>query len=234
MEKSERRSKREERKERRKNPKLEWTGGNRGKGFHHSEDDAVASPSPRGVFEVPISGTDSDSTGSSNYGVTPPPQRPSHVREGGQQWKAMIEALKFKSVRRFSSIPLLAASYEMSRRSLRNKLARIRTAPVDDENDCEIDLDAIPTKASWKNFSYADLVAATDDFNPGKNEIKHGHFSSSIKCILSNSFLERFLSTVSPNLTYNYTFIQCYQQDTIVAQWIIKKDLIKLNIISIW
>ncbi|XP_057421415.1 receptor-like cytosolic serine/threonine-protein kinase RBK1 [Lotus japonicus] len=175
MEKSERRSKREERKERRKNPKLEWTGGNRGKGFHQCEDDAVASPSPRGVFEVPISGTDSDSTGSSNYGVTPPPQRPSHVREGGQQWKAMIEALKFKSVRRFSSIPLLAASYEMSRRSLRNKLARIRTAPVDDENDCEIDLDAIPTKASWKNFSYADLVAATDDFNPENLLGKGGH-----------------------------------------------------------
>jgi hypothetical protein len=80
----------------------------------------------------------------------------------------MIEGLRFKSVRRFSTIPLLTASYETSRRNLRNKLARIRTGNEDDEIDFDgvIGLDGI-AKPSWRNFSYEDLAAATDNFNPG-------------------------------------------------------------------
>ncbi|MCI16060.1 receptor-like cytosolic serine/threonine-protein kinase RBK1-like, partial [Trifolium medium] len=121
--------------------------------------------------------SDCESTESSNYNscATTPQRAPQHGgktssprEEGGYhyQWRNMIEGLRFKSVRRFSTIPLLATSYESSRRNLRNKLARIRTNE-DDENDFDgaIDLDGI-TKPSWRNFSYEDLVAATDNFNP--------------------------------------------------------------------
>ncbi|XP_058772107.1 receptor-like cytosolic serine/threonine-protein kinase RBK1 [Vicia villosa] len=136
-------------------------------------------PSPRGVFEVPIS--DSDSTGSENYGNSQRAQQggklsPSAAGGGdGHQWRNMIDALRFKSVRRFSTIPLLAASYESSRRSLRNKLARARTGN-DDENDFDgaLDLEGI-TKPSWRNFSYEDLAAATDNFNPENMIGKGGH-----------------------------------------------------------
>lgn len=140
-------------------------------------EDDVTSPSPRGVFEVPISGTDSDSTGSSNYSACSPVKYspamlPPPGKEGyGQQWRAMIDGLRFKSVRRFSTIPLLAASYEISRRSLRKKLARNRASNEDDDDDDDcVDLEGIPTKPSWRNFGYDDLAAATDDFSSGKNK----------------------------------------------------------------
>jgi len=139
------------------NPKKEF-------GFANENNNDSPTASPRGVFEVPIS--DSDSTGSSIYSNNG--GKPSSPMEGNQ-WKAMIDALRFKSARRFSTIPLLAASYEISRKNLRNKLARKRTANDEDENffDGAFDLDGI-TKPSWRNFSYEDLVAATDNFNPGK------------------------------------------------------------------
>ncbi|CAJ2636306.1 receptor-like cytosolic serine/threonine-protein kinase RBK1 [Trifolium pratense] len=167
----------------------------------NNNDVSIESPSPqfqspRHVFEVPIS--DCESTESSNYnscattpqrapqhGATTPQRAPQHGgktssprEEGGgyhYQWRNMIEGLRFKSVRRFSTIPLLATSYESSRRNLRNKLARIRTNE-DDENDFNgaMDLDGI-TKPSWRNFSYEDLVAATDNFNPDNMIGKGGH-----------------------------------------------------------
>ncbi|CAL5197186.1 unnamed protein product [Lathyrus oleraceus] len=133
-------------------------------------------PSPRCVFEVPIS--DSDSTGSENYNSSQRTQQGGKLSPSGggdgHQWRNMIDALRFKSVRRFSTIPLLAASYEISRRSLRNKLARARGN--DDENDFDgsIDLEGI-TKPSWRNFSFEDLAAATDNFNPENMIGKGGH-----------------------------------------------------------
>lgn len=156
------------------------------------DDDVLASP--RDVFGVPVSGTDSDSTGSSNYDGSGSPGTGSNRGQGrdaqNQQWKTMIDVLRFKSVRRFSTIPLLGASYEISRRSLRNKLARIRPANDDDDLDNTIDIDGIPTKPSWRNFNYADLVAATDDFNPGMNQaqVMHSfffffHFSIYARCL---------------------------------------------------
>lgn len=148
------------------NPKKEF-------GFANENNNDSPTASPRGVFEVPIS--DSDSTGSSNYSNGGKPSSPGGG-DGGHQWKAMIDALRFKSVRRFSTIPLLAASYEISRKNLRNKLARKRTANDEDENffDGAFDLDGI-TKPSWRNFSYEDLVAATDNFNPENMIGKGGH-----------------------------------------------------------
>ncbi|KAL2344422.1 hypothetical protein Fmac_005707 [Flemingia macrophylla] len=172
MERSEKKWKREETREKKKNRKVDLTlmVGNRKekekekKKENENEEEEVRVASPRDVFGVP---TDTDSTGSSG-GVSP--QR---------QWRAMIEALRIKSVRRFSTIPLLAASYEISRRSLRNKLARIRPANDEEEEDefqnCAILIDGIPTKPSWRNFSYAHLAAATENFKPENMIGKGGH-----------------------------------------------------------
>lgn len=179
MERLERRSKKEEVKEKKKSRKFELTlmlGGQNQKKEVVDDDDV--SVSPRDVFGVPISGTDSDSTGSSNYGGGPgsPGLGQNQAAQAqSQQWRAMIDVLRFKSVRRFSTIPLLAASYEISRKSLRNKLARIRPANEDDDFDGGINIDGISTKPSWRNFSYADLAVATDDFSPGMNQRETKH-----------------------------------------------------------
>ncbi|KAL5177453.1 Receptor-like cytosolic serine/threonine-protein kinase RBK1 [Glycine soja] len=174
MERLERRSKKEEVKEKKKSRKFELTlmlGGQNQKKEVVDDDDV--SVSPRDVFGVPILGMDSDSTGSSNYGG---PGSPGLGQKHSQQWRAMIDVLRFKSVRRFSTIPLLAASYEISRKSLRNKLARILPAnEEDDDLNLGIDIDDISTKPSWRNFSYADLAAATDDFSPVNLLGKGGH-----------------------------------------------------------
>ncbi|TKY58726.1 Receptor cytosolic serine/threonine-protein kinase RBK1 [Spatholobus suberectus] len=165
-------------KDKKKNRKLDLAlmMGSQKKDFA-CDDDVLASP--RDVFGVPISGTDSDSTGSSAYsGPGSPgmgPQRAQGKEWQVQQWRAMIDALRFKSVRRFSTIPLLAASYEISKRSLRNKLARLRAGNYDDDLDGAIGIDGIPTKPSWRNFSYADLAAATDDFSAENLIGKGGH-----------------------------------------------------------
>ncbi|XP_027347333.1 receptor-like cytosolic serine/threonine-protein kinase RBK1 [Abrus precatorius] len=177
MEWLERRGKKDEMKEKTRHWRLELMIGNNQRKELGCDDDVLASPT--GVFEVAISGADSDSTGSSNCSGSGSPRMGPQRAQGRdghtQQWKAMIDALRFKSVRRFSTIPLLAASYEISRRSLRNKLARIRTANEDDDLDAAIDLDGIPTKPSWRNFTYADLAAATDDFSPQNMIGKGGH-----------------------------------------------------------
>ncbi|XP_041018987.1 receptor-like cytosolic serine/threonine-protein kinase RBK1 isoform X3 [Juglans microcarpa x Juglans regia] len=128
--------------------------------------------SPRGVLEIPALGaTDSDHTGSSSFSscISPtqkpaptPPLRESH---GGSQWKSVIEALKRKSMRRFSIIPLLSASHEFSAKNLSRKLGRIRSA------EDGIDNDGIPRpKPSWRSFDYAELAAATDNFSSGSSE----------------------------------------------------------------
>ncbi|KAL5556571.1 hypothetical protein UlMin_038807 [Ulmus minor] len=138
-------------------------------------------PSPRCVFDIPILGGDSSedtgsSCSSSSSDKTTPPQRAESQR---LQWKSVFDAIKKKSVRRFSTLPLLAASYEMSRRNLRKKLARIRSA------DDAIDNDGFPfAKPSWKSFDFAALAAATNNFSPdnligkgGQAEVYKGTFS---------------------------------------------------------
>ncbi|KAK2407976.1 receptor cytosolic serine/threonine-protein kinase RBK1 [Trifolium repens] len=183
MERLERRSKKDqEKKEKRTRNFVDLITGN-----NNNNDVSIGSPSPqspRHVFEVPIS--DCDSTASSTYcSAATTPQRTQHGGksssprgDGGyhHQWRNMIEGLRFKSVRRFSTIPLLTASYETSRRNLRNKLARIRTGNEDDEIDFDgvIGLDGI-AKPSWRNFSYEDLAAATDNFNADNMIGKGGH-----------------------------------------------------------
>ncbi|XP_061356673.1 receptor-like cytosolic serine/threonine-protein kinase RBK1 [Gastrolobium bilobum] len=85
------------------------------------------------------------------------------------QWKSMIDVFKFKSVRKLTSIPLLSTTHEVSKKGLTKKLARIRSA------EDSIDIGAIATKPSWRNFDYAELAAATRDFSSENLVGKGGH-----------------------------------------------------------
>lgn len=136
--------------------------GNHGKEFS-SDDEA----SPRAILETPVSGTESDNSGCSSFGPCSPEKSPTAeaVKAAGkgqvQQWMSMIDVFKFKSVRKLTAIPLLAAGHEISKKGLTKKLARIRSAEE------SIDIGAIPTKPSWRNFDYEELAAATNDFSSG-------------------------------------------------------------------
>lgn len=123
--------------------------------------------SPRAVLEIPVSGTDSDHSSSSSCSSSSTnrsiPERSTIKQSHGLQWKNLIDTWKKKSVRRFSTIPMLTSS-DTSRRGLRRKLARIRSA--DDRIDCGEEL---VIKPSWRSFDYEELAAATDNFSSGKN-----------------------------------------------------------------
>ncbi|CAF1787864.1 hypothetical protein YC2023_120236 [Brassica napus] len=90
---------------------------------------------------------------------------------GGLQWNKMIESIKKKSIRRFTVIPLLA-SYELTRKNLRRKQPKLPFPPSENGFPCER---FFMPKPSWRNFTYEELVAATDDFNPENMIGKGGH-----------------------------------------------------------
>lgn len=137
--------------------------------------------SPRGVMEIPVSGTDSDQSSSSSSSSSSGEKAAAGQCQRGQ-WKNVLELLKRKSVRRFSTMPFLAASYEMSKRNLRRKqLARIRSADEGRVVDCE---GFMAAKPSWRSFDHAELAAATANFSPdnligkgGQAEVYKGCFS---------------------------------------------------------
>ncbi|RZC55622.1 hypothetical protein C5167_014470 [Papaver somniferum] len=126
--------------------------------------------SPRGVLEIPTSDTDNStsSNNSNNSGSNKhliPPEL-----SNGLQWKSFIRNIKKKSARRFSTLPLLITSSELTRRHLNRKLSRIRC----DEDDIQLVLPDV-MKPSWKNFSQAELSLATDNFTPENLLGKGGH-----------------------------------------------------------
>ncbi|KAE9596966.1 hypothetical protein Lal_00007482 [Lupinus albus] len=137
-----------------------------------SDDDS----SPRGVLETPVSGTESDNSDRSVFlsESSPSAETADTRRVGGfeghmQQWKSMIDVLTFKSVRKLTAFPLLSANNDVSKKGLTKKLSRIRSA------EDTIDIGAIPTKPSWRNFDYAELAAATNDFSDENMIGKGGH-----------------------------------------------------------
>ncbi|XP_022740999.1 receptor-like cytosolic serine/threonine-protein kinase RBK1 [Durio zibethinus] len=131
-------------------------------------------PSPRGVLEIPVLGSDSDasscSSNSSSYSPKKPVFQKGNRDSYGLQWKNIIENIKKKSARSFSIIPLLS-SYEISRKNLRRKLAKLHGS---EEEDVDIDCITV-SKPSWKNFSYSELAAATENFSPENLLGKGGH-----------------------------------------------------------
>lgn len=141
------------------------------------EDEINDLSSPRGVLEAPVSSSsDSDnssiSSGSSSFGssaseILPRKALIGEISNNVLNWRNLIENVKWKSVRTFSTIPFLGG-YDM--KYLRKKLGRNRSA--DEEIDCG---DSMVPKPSWRNFSCAELSAATNDFSPENLIGKGGH-----------------------------------------------------------
>ncbi|KAG2241336.1 hypothetical protein Bca52824_096679 [Brassica carinata] len=129
-------------------------------------------PSPRCVLEIPATSSDSDNSSScSSCSPDKSSSSPlSTTATNGRQWNKMIESIKKKSIRRFSVIPLLA-SYELTRKNMRRKQPKLSPLP-DNVFDCDQFLVAKP---SWRNFTYDELVAATDGFNSENMIGKGGH-----------------------------------------------------------
>lgn len=127
-------------------------------------------PSPRCVLEIPVTSSDSDNSSS----CSPDKSLSSSPSTNGRQWNKMIESIKKKSMRRFSVIPLLA-SYELTRKNMRRKQPKLSSSSPSPDNvfDCGQFLVAKP---SWRNFTYDELVAATDGFNTGIDAFRHLSF----------------------------------------------------------
>ncbi|XP_022844175.1 receptor-like cytosolic serine/threonine-protein kinase RBK1 isoform X1 [Olea europaea var. sylvestris] len=135
--------------------------------------------SPRGVLEIPISGSDSDhsSRSSSLERTSSFCSEKSFLQRGisgelgyGLQWKNLLGQIKKRtSVRRLTTIPLLGG-YDFSKKSLRGKLGRNRS--TEDTINCG---DVVVPKPSWRNFTYDELKQATDNFSPDKLLGKGGH-----------------------------------------------------------
>ncbi|KAF8081972.1 hypothetical protein N665_0854s0011 [Sinapis alba] len=132
-------------------------------------------PSPRCVLEIPTTSSDSDNSCSScspdKSSSSSSPLSTTATTPNGRQWNKMIESIKKKSIRRFSVIPLLA-SYELTRKNMRRKQFKFSPSPDNNVFDCGQFLVAKP---SWRNFTYEELVAATDGFDPENMIGKGGH-----------------------------------------------------------
>lgn len=150
-------------------------------------DDHEEQESPRGVLEIPISGSDSDNHSSlssrgSSFNEKSPARSATECggeeeEEGGGravgqslQWRNLVDSLKWKSFKKFSTVPLLAG-YGVSRKSLMKKLGRNHGGEetVDGGGNW-----AVP-KPSWRNFTLDELAAATDSFSPANLVGQGGH-----------------------------------------------------------
>lgn len=142
--------------------------------------------SPRGVLEIPITGSDSDQSSSvgsdrsSSFGSSSslteektPSAQGWFSRETDKllQWKSLVDNIKKRSGRRLSIIPLLVGN-EFSKKNYlsRKKLGRNRSA--EETLDCG---DFSVPKPSWRNFSLQELAEATDNFSSDKLIGKGGH-----------------------------------------------------------
>ncbi|KAI3462141.1 hypothetical protein Pfo_018804 [Paulownia fortunei] len=140
--------------------------------------------SPRGVLEIPITGSGSDSDHSSNlssidrsssFGSEKSPVERGAAWElsyGTLHWKKLFGQIKRRSVMRFSTIPLLGGyGYDLSKKAFRRKLLG-RNHSAADAIDCG---DFVVPKPSWRNFSYEELKQATENFSSDKLIGKGGH-----------------------------------------------------------
>ncbi|KAL4577901.1 hypothetical protein LXL04_014016 [Taraxacum kok-saghyz] len=157
-------------------------------------DDHEDQSSPRGVLEIPVSGSDSDnqsslsrslsSRGSSFNDKSPDGEVDSATEEEGSggaevvnssatahglQWRNLVDNLKWKSIKRLSALPLMAG-YELSRKSLMKRLGKNQSI----EDTIEGGNWAVP-KPSWRNFTLEELATATDNFSSGNLVGRGGH-----------------------------------------------------------
>ncbi|KAJ6822162.1 receptor-like cytosolic serine/threonine-protein kinase RBK1 isoform X1 [Iris pallida] len=121
--------------------------------------------SPRGVFENPISSSDSDSGCSS--------ESSSLDRTASSHWRSIIGGLLLRS-----------------RRSMR----RLSTFPPSitssgSETNGEAREDVSTERPSWRSFEYQELAVATDNFSPDKLIGKGGHAEVYKGCLPDNQLV---------------------------------------------
>ncbi|PKI61440.1 hypothetical protein CRG98_018123 [Punica granatum] len=139
-----------------------------------NEPEKDESYSPRGVLDVPILSSDSDQSSSSSSSfsfsrltekiIDSPNGAPirNPAAQPQRHWRSVIDLLKKKSSRKFSTIAFLGSLEGGSRKGTKKKLARNWSA--EDGIDCGAL--PVPKKPSWRNFDLAELSAATDNFSP--------------------------------------------------------------------
>ncbi|KAG2279564.1 hypothetical protein Bca52824_050784 [Brassica carinata] len=150
--------------------------------LHRNDLGLEDSSSPRGVLGITAMASDTDNNNSSSYSscsscssddkssstslspVSNTPNKNVSSSSNGLHWTKMIESIKKKSFRRFTVIPFLA-SYQLTRKNLRCKQPILSPS----ENSFFM------AKPSWRNFTYEELAAATEDFNPENMIGKGGH-----------------------------------------------------------
>lgn len=162
-----------------------------------SEAEIEQQSSPRGVLEVTISGSGSDSD---NGIIDPsieklaqfPVGRPLTAAElslnyGNLQWKKMFGQVKKTSTAwRFSTMSMIMGYGQdvPKKKSWKKKLGLNRVS----EEDVIGDVDFIMPKPSWRSFTYEELKQATDDFSPGILLILF-YFLHSFLALVNNLYL---------------------------------------------
>ncbi|XP_076882052.1 receptor-like cytosolic serine/threonine-protein kinase RBK1 [Bidens hawaiensis] len=149
--------------------------------------------SPRGVLEIPVFGSDSDNHSSVSRSLSSrgssfnekSPEMAGDDEEGRRpeaglistssvaqdtRWRNLVCNLKWKSFKRFSTMPLVAG-YEMSRKSLMRRLGR---HPIINEEIIDGVRWTVP-KPSWRNFTFEELTVATGGFSLDNLVGRGGH-----------------------------------------------------------
>ncbi|KAA3464134.1 receptor-like cytosolic serine/threonine-protein kinase RBK1 isoform X1 [Gossypium australe] len=155
-------------------------------------------PSPRCVLEIPVLGSDSDTSSCSSNSSSYSSRKPV-FQKGNKDSMNLIGNVKKKYVRSFSLIPLLTSNDKNLRRT---KLAKLHASEEE-----HVDINSIPVpKPSWKNFTYSELAAATDNFSSenligkgGHAEVYKGHLSDgqivAVKKLMKNEKQEEDRAT---------------------------------------
>ncbi|XP_020530928.1 receptor-like cytosolic serine/threonine-protein kinase RBK1 isoform X5 [Amborella trichopoda] len=114
--------------------------------------------SPRGVLEIPVLGLDSDSNSSSSSNrdtETSIAIKTPTSEHHGLQWRSLVNALKHKSMRKFSTFPPFGG---------KRNWVRIRDTEEKEE------LPVLRPQASWRCFDHEELMSATNNFSSGTNQ----------------------------------------------------------------
>lgn len=154
----------------------EQKGQNQGPKFSETDaknEEIEEQSSPRGVLEIPISGSDSDNGStierSSSFGSEKSSGVSGELIYGNLHWKKLFNQIKKGSLKKFPTISLLGGhGYGLGFDLTRKKMMRKKIGRKNSEEDAIDCGDIVMPKPSWRNFSFEELKQATDNFSPGK------------------------------------------------------------------
>ncbi|KAK4430509.1 Receptor-like cytosolic serine/threonine-protein kinase RBK1 [Sesamum alatum] len=125
--------------------------------------------------ETPVPASDSDQSNSGSWGgdksmVERGVAIASEMNYGAVHLKKLFGQIKRRSAMSITNIPMNIPmiGYDISKKAFKRKLGR----NSEDSIDCD---DLVVPKPSWRNFTYAELKQATDNFSPDKLLGKGGH-----------------------------------------------------------